>query len=220
MLRTAPLTRRANSHKDELNVTVKVINSTDDNQPGKVTFSNRQPEAKSLALEATLTDLDLPTSMVSWQWYRGSAAPIVSSDDTNPRVLRLHLQPTRAAGLLLSTHFQLTPPWAGWEKINGATSAKYTPKPRLNADETENPDSDLGRCLRAAVTYRDAVDPTHSAPDVNDTTVDETLEGTYAGTEWPVKRIDEKNKHPEFKDTKPTGFYTAEIEENTSALPH
>ena len=69
------------------------------------------------------------------------------------------------------------------------------------------------------MTYRDNVDRTHSAPDVNDTTVDETLEGTYAGTEWPVKRIDEKNKGPEFKDTNPTGFYTAEIEENTSASP-
>ena len=60
-------------HKDELNVTVKVINSTDDNQPGKVTFSNRQPEAKR-AVGGYAHDPDLPTSMLSWQWYRGSAA--------------------------------------------------------------------------------------------------------------------------------------------------
>ena len=34
-------------HRDELKVTVKVINSEEDNQPGKVKLSNRQPEEET-----------------------------------------------------------------------------------------------------------------------------------------------------------------------------
>ena len=49
------------------------------------------------------------------------------------------------------------------------------------------------------VTYRDAVDRTHAAPDDATTRdVDETLEGTFQGTQYPVKPIDEENDAPEF----------------------
>ena len=48
------------------------------------------------------------------------------------------------------------------------------------------------------VTYRDDVDPTNPDPDDPDTGVDETLEGTYMGSEYPVKPIDEENEAPKF----------------------
>ena len=47
-------------NRDELDVTVKVIDSTEDNQPGEVFLSNRQPEGASL-LEASLEDPDKPS---------------------------------------------------------------------------------------------------------------------------------------------------------------
>ena len=40
-------------------------------------------------------------------------------------------------------------------------------------------------CLRAAVTYRDAVDRTHAGQNDPDTGVDETLEGTFVVSEYP-----------------------------------
>ena len=51
------------------NVTVKVINSTEDNKAGKVTILNRQPEV-AIALETMFDDPDKPTKEVKWQWYR------------------------------------------------------------------------------------------------------------------------------------------------------
>ena len=56
------------------------------------------------------------------------------------------------------------------------------------------------RCLVAAVTYRDAVDRTHAEENDSDTAVDETLEGTFIGSEYPVKRIDEENDAPVFTE--------------------
>ena len=57
----------------------------------------------------------------------------------------------------------------------------------------------FGRCLRATFTYRDNVDRTYSAADDGATTdVDETLEGTWAAPEQPVKAIDENNEAPVF----------------------
>ena len=61
---------RAAGGIDALPVTVKVINSTDDNAPGSVTFSIRQPEVAQ-RFEAAFTDTDGPISgTVNWQWYR------------------------------------------------------------------------------------------------------------------------------------------------------
>ena len=56
---------------DELPVTVKVINSTEDNKPGKVTLSNRVPEV-NVPLKAELTDPDTAKAPISWQWYRAA----------------------------------------------------------------------------------------------------------------------------------------------------
>ena len=55
------------------------------------------------------------------------------------------------------------------------------------------------KCLRVAFMYEDAVDPTNSQPDDLDTAaVDETLEGAYKGSEFPVKRPDDENDAPVF----------------------
>ena len=58
-----------NPHRDELPVTVKVINSTEDNEPGEVKFSNRVPEVAT-PLTATHEDEDGPSTELEWQWYR------------------------------------------------------------------------------------------------------------------------------------------------------
>ena len=54
--------------QDKLPVTVKVINSGEDNEPGKVRILNRQPEI-GIELVADLTDPDTAKN-VKWQWYR------------------------------------------------------------------------------------------------------------------------------------------------------
>ena len=75
---------------------------------------------------------------------------------------------------------------------------------------TQQFDSDVSRCLRATFTYRDNVDRTFSGADVVATTdIDETLEGTWAAPEQPVKAIDENNEAPVFTVD---GTITGEIE--------
>ena len=72
------------------------------------------------------------------------------------------------------------------------------------------------------MTYRDAVDRTHAEPNDNATDVDETLEGTFMGSEFPVKPLDEKNDAPVFlnPDDDPVSVYRADdiedIAENTT----
>ena len=58
--------------QDKLPVTVKVINSGEDNEPGKVRILNRQPEI-GIELVADLTDPDTAKN-VKWQWYRAVEA--------------------------------------------------------------------------------------------------------------------------------------------------
>ena len=200
---------------DELPVTVKVINSTDDNKPGTVTFSNRQPEVAT-ALTATFDDEDTPTRNLMWQWYRAQTTTTGECEDRTPTggEHRGFIADTSEATVGGEQVEQLTIGATVWTKIDGATSASYTPEANDEAALT-----DVGRCLRATVTYRDAVDRTHSMADVQGTDVDETLEGTFAGTEWPVKAIDEENDAPEFQDAdgNATSTYRDEVAENGAA---
>ena len=97
--------------------------------------------------------------------------------------------------------------------------ARYTPE--ANDDEADL--TDVGRCLRATFTYRDAVDRTHSdADDATTTDVDETLEGTFGGAEQPVKIIDAQNQAPMFKESDygsaRVSVYRAEVEENSGSV--
>ena len=231
----------------EYAVTVKVINSTDDNLPGEVTILNRVPEVATI-LTATFEDPDGGVREPEWQWYRS-----VATDTAYPTVC-----PTSTDGnrYFIDTAPGLDP--AFWVEIPNATSASYTPgydedsggtsvvedveatrtvtwtggdidvtivttkatddAPESTAYTWTNP-----RCLRATVTYRDAVDRTHAEPDDLGTAVDETLEGAFIGSEYPVKRIDEENDAPVFTedgtDTGPVvSSYTAERREDTTGV--
>ena len=78
------------------------------------------------------------------------------------------------------------------------------------------------RCLRATVTYRDAIDRTHAEQDDNDTAVDETLEGTFKGSEYPVKPIDEGKRCAGSSRTAggiAVSSYTAERREDATGTP-
>ena len=230
-----------NPHRDELPVTVKVINSTEDNKAGEVKFSNRVPEVAT-KLTATHEDKDGPVTELMWQWYRS-----VADDTVYPAVCPRNTDGER---YFIDTHPGLTP--AVWEKIDGAIFATYTPGYDEDSGGTSTTATatgavtwtggDIGvtistddegnklysdwtspRCLRATVTYRDAVDRTHAEPDDDATRhVDETLEGTFQQTEYPVKPIDEENDAPEFldPDEKAVSVYRADdiedIAENTT----
>ena len=237
---------------DEYDVTVKVINSTDDNRPGKVTILNRQPEV-ARTLTATFEDSDRPISDLKWQWYR-------SVDPGANRTRCVDYDPhAPAAGAAQAVRYFLDPPADGaaaidaaWQAIPGATLASYTPGYDEDSGGTRsvNPDGTIvtwrdgdidvvttttttqdGRvessvwenpkCLRATVTYRDGVDRTNTEADVNGTTVDETLEGTFKGSEFPVKPIDKNNEAPVFTDNglatgNAVSRYTAERREDAS----
>ena len=249
-----------NPHRDELPVTVKVINSVEDNKPGMVKFSNRVPEVGT-ALKAEFSDPDKPTNGLKWQWYRSVAGTdaaanfarttcVNNSPDGDPTTDPVDFR------YFIDTHPGLAAAdEAVWEEIPLATSASYTPGYDEDSDGTGVPHADVegavvwsggdigvtvrtgptgnkiytewgsSRCLRATVTYEDAVDRTHTMIDDPITRdVNETLEGTFQGTEYTVKPIDEENDKPEFLD--PDGnlvsIYQADdiedIAENTTPL--
>ena len=186
---------------DELPVTVKVINSTDDNAPGSVTFSIRQPEVAQ-RFEATFADTDGPISgTVNWQWYRDQDTSAQACDPRMPTTSDEHrffiFDPTEVTvGGELVEQRTISPGdvWTKIPRANGTgTIARYTPEANDEAALT-----DVGRCLRATFTYRDNVDRTYSAANDATTDVDETLEGTWAAPEQPVKVIDENNEAPVF----------------------
>ena len=212
----------------ELDVTVKVLNSTDDNGPGTVSFLNRQPEVAT-ELTAELVDGDGPSNM-QWQWYRAATATTTGACDPRAPVTG----PVAAADGVNDRRYFVendNDTITGWVAIPGATSATYTPGYDEHVGGTlettggsGNPtvetwtggDIELLRttaldgtvtnvwsepkCLRATVTYKDDIDRTHSAVDVTATDVDETLEGTWAATEHPVKAEDRNNNAPKFTD--------------------
>ena len=194
---------------DELPVTVKVINSTDDNAPGSVTFSIRQPEVAQ-RFEAKFVDTDGPiSSTVNWQWYRaqtnfnpdpGLCVPrMPTTSDEHRAFIADHTEATVGEELVE----QVVIDGITWTKIpdaNGTGStARYTPEAVFTTDPTpiHAADSDVSRCLRATFTYRDDVDRTEDNDTATD--VDETLEGTWAAPEQPVKAIDENNEAPVFR---------------------
>ena len=81
---TLVVTDQNSGLRDELPVTVKVINSGEDNEPGKVRILNRQPEV-GVELVAELTDPDKPIKNVKWEWYR---AVIASTQELKEKDVR------------------------------------------------------------------------------------------------------------------------------------
>ena len=204
----------ASGGSDMLPVTVKVLNSTDDNAPGSVTFENRQPEVKT-ALKANFEDSDEGVTNLKWQWYRAAATTTSACDPRTPVVA--DSDPAEATDHRFFVENDTT---TGWTLIAGATSATYTPT-EDDFDATVGTNGQ-GYCLRATVTYRDGVDRTHSAANVSGTLVDETLEAAWAATEQPVKAVDEKNDDPRFtvdgtNDTDRESVYRAREVENGGA---
>ena len=213
---------------DELNVTVKVINSTEDNAAGTVTFTNRQPEVAT-ELTAMLADADGPIERtIKWQWYRTVDNDLADNEAEEIRPVCDPRDPEDGLADGVDTvdqrrHFVENddPGGTAWEEITGATLDTYTPVQVLNADdEVIEEDSDIGRCLRATVSYEDGVDPTQVADDDSTNKVNEALEGTWAATEHPVKAIDEQNKEPVFTDdgdfdVATVSSYTQSVEENS-----
>ena len=226
----------------EYDVTVKVINSTDDNKPGSVTILNRVPEVAT-ALKATFEDPDKPTKELKWQWYRSvSTHDYPGLEGKCPGYMPVPVGEPLDDGESRHRYFIDTAPGlpvddVAWQAIPRATKATYTPGYDEDSGgmsvvtEGDNartvvwtggdidvtivttfatetiPESTYyawqqgtSNCLRAAVTYRDAVDRTHAGQDDPDTGVDETLEGTFIGSEYPVKRIDEENDKPVFTE--------------------
>ena len=131
--------------QDKLPVTVKVINSGEDNEPGKVRILNRQPEI-GIELVADLTDPDTDKN-VKWQWYRAVVAStggvsqgqgVVCENrdpfaDGTPPPFRYFLDPQTPAAN------------TAWQAIPGAMStgkvAKYTPDFKASG-ATETVDTD------------------------------------------------------------------------------
>ena len=223
---------------DELPVTVKVINSTDDNVPGSVMFSIRQPEVAQ-RFEAKFTDTDGPISgTVNWQWYRAQTDFAADPEACDPRTPTAedphrafifdHDETTLGGELVEQIEINETT-WTKIPDANGTGStARYTPEAVFTTDDQGNPtttyadDSDVSRCLRATFTYRDDVDRTYSNANDTTTDVDETLEGTWAAPEQPVKAIDENNEAPVFTvGGTPTGelesTYRSRVVENMGA---
>ena len=191
-------------NRDELKVTVKVINSTEDNRAGKVLISNRQPEGAS-KLTASLVDADQPIKNLAWQWYR-SVSGANGSPATCGTVSAVDAVPantfTPANDLGTVTNGVFAPTFGdtpAWEIISGATSATYTPK--WDEDAT-GPQDDAGKCLMARAKYTDwdAADPTmEDDPGTADVDESKEHERAYGVSEHPVVVEDKDNPAPQFR---------------------
>ncbi len=200
---TIVVTDSTGVNMDTRDVTVKVINSTEDNTPGEVKLSNRQPEGAAL-LTATLEDADAPWTGESWQWYR-SVAGAEGSEATCGTVTDGEFTPTAA----LFTGG--APVAAAWAEIDGETSDSYRPK----WDEDGDPNDDAGKCLLATVEYVDsrlAADATNPGG----------VETAHAISHNPVVVEDDDNAKPEFhaNEDVPTSAlvseYRTEVVENAT----
>ena len=201
-------------------------------------------------MTATFKDPDPGVSELKWQWYRSvqNGTNRDRCDDYDP-----HTPVATAATAVryFIDEFPTVDP-AAWVAIPGATSDTYTPGYDEDSGGTSsvneagnevtwtggdiqvvittagNGDKSYvwsdAKCLRATVTYRDDVDRTHAEQDDTETAVDETLEATFKGSEFPVKPIDEENDAPVFTDNgmadgNAESRYTAERMENTTGVP-
>ena len=145
--------------QDKLPVTVKVINSGEDNEPGKVRILNRQPEI-GIELVAELTDPDTPITNVKWRWYRAVPAASAQGAECETRdPFDATTSPYDGFRYFLDTSVDVngvvggngtvvgTAGTEGWQPISGATgtgaTAKYTPDFKASgATETVDTDTD------------------------------------------------------------------------------
>ena len=126
---TLVVTDQNSGLRAEFPVTVKVINSGEDNEPGKVRILNRQPEI-GVELVAELTDADTPITRVNWQWYRAVAASTGQGVECTPRdPFNANATPYHGFRYFLDPQDPVAN--TVWKAISGAkgtgTTAKYTP---------------------------------------------------------------------------------------------
>ena len=164
-----------------LDVTVEVVDAEDE---GEVSLSQRQPRV-GIAVHATPSDPDGGVSISEWMWELSDE--ITEDVDGTPSAICRDDPDTSDIGAV-----------GGWEPIDGATKATYTPEK-----------ADVGRCLRATAIYADNIG------DAEDRAT-ETLER-------PVQDSSPANAAPEFvdQDLSTAGDQTdrtsRKVEENTEA---
>ena len=141
---TLVVTDQNSGLRAEFPVTVKVINSGEDNEPGKVRILNRQPEI-GVELVAELTDADTPITRVNWQWYRAVAASTGQGVECTPRdPFNANATPYHGFRYFLDPQDPVAN--TVWKAISGAkgtgTTAKYTPDYKgAGATRTLDPNS-------------------------------------------------------------------------------
>ena len=123
VVKDSTVDKQGNPHKDELNVTVKVINSTEDNEPGKVVISNRQPEVNTV-LEAVLTDPDKvdTTKAMAMAVVQGGRPPLMKMVNL---VLLLEHQHVSHAGATGATGVLITPEFSNPNGIDAVNERRH-----------------------------------------------------------------------------------------------
>ena len=143
-----------------LDVTIDVVDAEDD---GSVFLSQREPQVGT-EMHATVSDPDGGVKITRWAWER--SAEITVNEAGGPAAECRDNPGTPGIGV-----------GGGWTPIGGATSAVYTPGP-----------ADVGRCLRATVTYTDNIQNPDDAAD----------EQVVGASEAPVQASSPANAAPNF----------------------
>ncbi len=125
------ITARSGSRSASLDVTIEVVDAED---AGEVFLSQRQPQV-GIEIHATPSDPDGGMRISRWVWERSDK--ITVDDGGNPSA-ECREDPDMPGIVVVG----------GWNAIDGATKAAYTPKP----------DNDVDRCLRARVIYTDNIE--------------------------------------------------------------
>ena len=120
---------RSGGRSTTLDVTVEVVDAED---PGEVALSQRQPQV-GIEVHATPSDPDGGMRISRWEWWL--SAVIALDEDGNP-LAECRDDPDTLLNVV-----------GGWERIDEATKAAYTPEP-----------ADVGKCLRARVIYTDNIE--------------------------------------------------------------
>ncbi len=131
------ITARSGGRSASLDLTIEVVDTED---PGEVPLSQRQPQ-EGREIHAALSDPDGGVRIDRWMWERSAE---VTVDEEGNRSAECRADPDDSNVLVVG----------GWTTIAEASSPAYTPTL-----------ADVGRCLRATVTYTDDIespgDPPH-----------------------------------------------------------
>ena len=164
-----------------LEVTIEVVDAEDE---GEVFLSQREPQV-GREVHARVSDPDGRVSISRWTWERSEEITVNADGNATTECRDNPDTPDIDA---------VTWPSGGEALIDGAASSVYTPTL-----------ADVGRCLRAVVTYTDNIENEAGA-------ADERVAGV---TEAPVQASRPANAAPQFVD--PSGRTSRRVDENTDA---